>query len=276
LLELRAWRFAVVIFWFAIFPAFAFSLEVVRLATSAELVLSEVLSYGFGFHICGERSSRGICTKSALHAFAFQIRTEHQDWRAKIFKSYSVQRFWNNINSTSSIMPNHDMESDEQVTPTPSATDSIPRPALNPPQSFKSSPEPPLALKIKSERSAIPDDQVTPTPSTDSTAQLDLNRPRSSKSSYESDLLQIKSEASALVGGLPFGLAPQLQQVGVVLGLDSKPLKSYPSSNPARNLSLPGNAVSPDVAEKIKSSREVKVRDPCRQNIVWLLLTWNT
>jgi hypothetical protein len=165
-------------------------------------------------------------------------------------------------------MPKHDMESDEQVTPTPSATDSIPRPALNPPQSFKPSPEPPLALEIQSERSAIPDDQVTPTPSTDSTAQLDLNRPRSSKSSYESALLQIKSEASAVVGGLPFELASQSQQVGVVLGLDSKPLKSYPSSNPARNVSSPGNAVSPDVAEKIKSSCKFKVRGPCRQNLV--------
>jgi hypothetical protein len=266
LLESHAWRFAVVIFWFCNIPEFAFSLEIVRRAASAELVLSEVLSYRLVFIFAGE----GALVESAqsLQSFTFQIRTELQAWRAKIFKSYSVQRFWNNINSKSSIMPKHDMESDEQVTPTPSATDSIPRPALNPPQSFKSSPEPPLALKIKSERSAILDDQVTPTPSTDSTAELDLNRPRSSKSSYESALIQIKSEASAVVGGLPFGLAPQSQQVGVVLGLDSKPLKSYPSSNPARNVSSPGNAVTLGVAKEIKSSRKVKVRDPCRQNLV--------
>jgi hypothetical protein len=237
LLESRAWRFAVVIFWFAIFLAFAFAFasEVARLAASVELVLSEVMSYGSG---CRVREGRSKDLESP-QTFAFQTRTEPQAWRAKIFKSYSIPRFWNNLNSKSSIMPKHDMESDEQATPTPSSTDSIPRPDLNP--------------------------------------------PRSSKSSYEAPLLQIKSEASetpgavVFVGGLPFGLAPQSQQVGAVLGLDSKTLKSSPSSSLAWDVSLPGNSVTPDVAKMIESGRKVKVRDPCRQNLlVWPLLTWNT
>jgi hypothetical protein len=160
----------------------------------------------------------------SLQAFPFPKSYRTSRLEAKIFELYSAKRFWINLNYTSSIMPKHEMESDEQVTPTPFATDSI--------------------------------------------AQLDLNLPRSSKTSYESPYLQIKSEAAAIVGDRPFGLAPQSQQVGAVLGLDSKPLKSSPSSSPASDASSPGNSVTPDVAKRIKSSRKFKVRDPRRHNLV--------
>jgi hypothetical protein len=75
----------------------------------------------------------------------------------------------------------------------------------------------------------------------------------------------MKSEAAAIVGGQPFGLLPQSQQVGAVLGLDSKPPKSAPSSSPAPDVSSPGNTVAPDVAVKIESSRKGKVSETCRK-----------
>jgi hypothetical protein len=182
---------------------------------------------------------------------------------------YSVQLFWNNLNYQSSIMPKHNMECDEQVTPTPSSTGGIAQLDLKPPRRSKPSYYPPPAPKIKPEASTIPDEPVTPTPyATDNIAELDLNIPQSSKSSYESRYLQIKSEAAAIVGGRPSGLAPQSQQVGPVLGLDSKSLKSSPPSSPAPDVSSPGNAVAPDVAEKIKSSHRGKVSDPCRHNLL--------
>jgi hypothetical protein len=197
-----------------------------------------------------------------------QTRTKPQDWRAKIFQLYSSQRFWNNLNYKTSVMPKHELESDEQVTPTPSSTGSIAQLDL----------KPPLAPKIKPKASTIPEVQVTPTPySTDSKAELDLNIPQTSRSSYESPYLRARSEAAAIVGGRPFGLLPQSQQAGAVLGLDSKPLKSSPSSSPAPDVSSPGNAVAPDVAVKIESSHKSKVSETCRKDLlVWLLLTWNT